>query len=123
MTYFNEHPDIEFPQFLIDHGFQDNSWHNDISGRAALYLDRGADEIDYINVWCEHERREDREWHECTRYMVEIVVDEHLTSEMCLLTDDQAAVEQLIAQAVEAYQAKGHEGLVEVRAAYEVAQR
>lgn len=73
---FNEWPSIEFPQFLRALGFEDRSYHNDLCARAQKPLTGYTEENGWpvLVVWCEHERREDREIFDSPRYAVYIHV-------------------------------------------------
>jgi uncharacterized protein YecE (DUF72 family) len=66
---FKQHPDIEFPQALIDLGFEDYSYRNDSGARAEKAMGHHS-----IVVWCfgDKAHRENPEWAQFTvelRYM------------------------------------------------------
>lgn len=61
------HP-IEFPQFLIDRGFVDESWHNDITAKAVLALRPGS----ALVVWVAEDDQALRELYGWPKYTVAI---------------------------------------------------
>lgn len=66
-VYFKQQPDIEFPEFLRELGFEDLSYGNDACARIERKLSTdGA----YIGGWVEHANAYQREYGETAeRYM------------------------------------------------------
>lgn len=67
-VYFTAFPEIEIPQLLLDLGFQDNSWRNDVYPRAEFELDQNT----VLVVWCLPEELEKREREENYLFVVQI---------------------------------------------------
>jgi hypothetical protein len=67
--FFKEQPEIEFPQELIDLGFEDNSWRNDAGG-FAWHPQK------LISVFCAEEIPEQREFPSYYRYIVSKTEDD-----------------------------------------------
>ncbi len=62
-TFFKEHPTLVFPQWAIDLGFEDESWHNDACARTTLRFPKTIDERAdlLITLWVNYPEYEDRE--------------------------------------------------------------
>lgn len=63
-TMFYEHPTIEFPQSLIDLGFEDRSYHNDLAAGAWLKL---ADRK-WLCLWVAQADPAEREYDDQAQY-------------------------------------------------------
>lgn len=64
--------DIEIPSVLSELGFEDDSWHNDVSSKATRVLRGGS----VIVVWVSDKNRDNREYAESPRFIVEILASE-----------------------------------------------
>ena len=94
-THYREHNKIAIPGFLKD--WEDVSYHNDLCGRSEL--DIGPD---YITVWVDFEKVEDREAPECTRFVVEFCDDNRSAGDGDVLySGDDVTVAALWARAAE----------------------
>jgi hypothetical protein len=62
-TNFTGYPDIVFPQWLRDLGFEDESWKNDAAARATKRLPNRH----IISVWVDYDDPSDREFPETTK--------------------------------------------------------
>lgn len=76
--------DTVFPQFLIDLGFQDQSWHNDAAAQARYRLKGGNNLV----VWVAPEKVEDREYTGQTRFAICVYDKDYEDCQELLLTDD-----------------------------------
>ena len=95
-THYSEHNDIAIPGFL--RSWEDHSYHNDLCGRSALGL--GAD---YVTIWVNYEKAEDRDDPSCPRFIVEFYPDGEDRGDDgdVLYTGDNAAVAAQWARAAE----------------------
>lgn len=74
MTKFREH-DIEFPQCLIDWGFEDESWHNDEAARATKKLrPQDGKYSPILSVWVNYDDPSCRQ--NIHKYGIQLLVNE-----------------------------------------------
>lgn len=75
-TYFKEYRAIMFPQWAIDLGFKDVSWHNDAMPHCTIEL-KGPEVTPLIlELWVDYEDREQREVPSWPRYMAGLAWEE-----------------------------------------------
>lgn len=58
---FGGWPEIQFPGWLADFGFEDQSWINDVSAHAVLLLDQQERGFPQLECWVAEDLPEDRE--------------------------------------------------------------
>lgn len=75
--------DTVFPQFLIDLGFRDNSWHNDAAAQATFPLRSG----NILVVWVSPEKVEDREFSDQKLFTVCLYDSDYENCQDLLQTD------------------------------------
>jgi len=75
---------MEVPQWALDEGFEDSSWHNDAAARMFLTRSPG------VNLWVAEERPEDRECSTGKRYTLQVEIDSEANT--FLTTDDHAEI-------------------------------
>lgn len=97
---FNQQPDIEVPQFLVDLGFRDESYQHDSCGRMH-YAMTDDPEIDYIVVWVESPDPAQREYRFNARYMVQVCIDDDDFSDgatFVLYSENEDEVKPIVAE-------------------------
>lgn len=67
MKTFKEFPSIAIPEFMQIDGWEDASWHNDVTANAQLPLPAG----DGIVVWVAEDNPTQREWPATAKFLVE----------------------------------------------------
>lgn len=110
-TYFKDtcHGPTEFPQWAIDLGFIDVSWHNDAAAKADLPLPRiwpetkSFDDHAYaIGMWVSREKLQDREDDNMPRFIVSFYrynpKEEHTEDSLFSLytSEDEAGCELMV---------------------------
>lgn len=70
--YFEQFPNIVFPRWLVELGFQDNSWHNDVLAKAEFALNHKT----LLIVWFDEEDPTKRECDGCAQFCIQIQTHE-----------------------------------------------
>lgn len=65
---FDDYHGIEFPAFLRDLGFQDDSYHNDSCGRCGMELASGR----YLVVWVDYDDPTQREDEASPKFAIQV---------------------------------------------------
>jgi hypothetical protein len=101
---FKDYRDLEFPQFLVDLGFNDDSYHNDASARASVECVGDASGFRWVWIWVAEDDVSDREFQNAKRFTVckgrgEEMDD--MDSETVVETDDPVVCETVCRHLIE----------------------